>query len=512
MKILSSAEMKLAEQSAIQNGISEIRLMSNAGDGAFVKICDTVGNTLSQSECVVLCGSGNNGGDGFVVARRLAEKAKRVTAVLMNSLPKTPCAEAMYSLCKETKCDILDLDFDKPTVLTRLLSAKIVVDAVFGTGFHDSLPQKAQEIFQIVNEGSAKVFALDLPSGVNADTGELSENTVCADCTIAFGSLKLGHVLKPSSEVFGKLCVVAIGIPENAYSAMPDAVESVDMKYLKSVLPKILPHANKGDNGRVLNIAGSSSMSGAAALSTMGILRSGTGLCTLASVKEVINRVASSIYEPTLMPLLENQWGQISAENRGYLAKNLEKYSAVCIGMGLGISEDTRQIVKTVLKNADCPVILDADGLNLIASDINILKDTKANVIITPHPGEMSRLIGRTAAEINENRLEAARSFARKYGVTVVLKGRFTVISSPSGKSFINLSGNAGLAKGGSGDILSGIISSFAAQGAAPEIAAAAGVYLHGLAADKAAAHSSMRGMLPSDVLSMLPKILKEAE
>lgn len=512
MKILTTNQMKFAEGCAVDAGISELRLMTNAGNGAFKKICAVMGESLADAECVVLCGSGNNGGDGFVVARRLAERSSRVTAVLVNSLPKTACAQSMYERCKESSCEILDLDFDKPAVLTRLLSARVVVDAVFGTGFHGILPEKHRELFAIVNESEAVTFALDLPSGVNADTGETSPDTLSADYTIVFGALKRGHVLRPQSEVFGKLSVIAIGIPDKAFGLLPEALTAVDSEYAKNALPARKTASNKGDYGKLLIIAGSENMSGAAALSVLGALRTGVGLCTLASVKTVIDRTASGIYEPTYITLFANADGCISAENKPLLREKLKGFCAVCIGMGMGVCEDTREIVKSVLKNADCPVILDADGLNVIASDINILKDTKADVIITPHPGEMARLVGKTALQVNESRLETAADFAYEYGVTVVLKGKNTVVCAPDGSMFVNLTGNSGLARGGSGDILSGMIASFAAQGVDLTDAAACGVYFHGLAADRAAASSSLRGMLPSDLFKALPKVLQEAE
>ena len=505
MLVLTTEQMKKAENISNNLGVSYLRLMKNAGAAAFKTITSILGDDLNGRHFVVLCGNGNNGGDGFVVASRLAELSDNVTIVMMNSLPLTKSAESMYDYCKQMQIEILDLSFDINFILSRIRTADIIVDAIFGIGFHGEMPDKMATVIDAVNSAGGDIYALDIPSGCNADTGEVSVGSIAADKTIVFGALKIGQLLPPCCDMLGDVHVVEIGLPERAIELHSNAASLITIDMVKESLPCRNPSSHKGDYGRLLNIAGSVRMSGAAALSTLAALRSGVGICTLAAPKQVVSSLSSRVFESLYLPLESDEYGFLSHKCLDELKSNLHTAQAISIGMGLGVNDDTKVIVREVIKCADVPIILDADGINCIVDDIDILKDTNADIIITPHPGEMARLLNITTNEVQANRHNLARDFAMEMGITVVLKGHRTIVALPDGAIYFNTNGNAGLARGGSGDVLSGIIGAFLAQGISTEKAATMAVFLHGLCADRIADRTSIHGMLPSDIISELP-------
>lgn len=505
--VLTTEQMKKAENISNNLGVSYLRLMKNAGAAAFKTITTILGDDLNGRHFAVLCGNGNNGGDGFVLASRLAELSDNVTIIMMNSLPLTESAESMYDYCKQMQIEILDLSFDINLILSRIRSADIIIDAIFGIGFHGDMPDKMATIITAANSAHGEIYALDIPSGCNADTGEVADNSIVADKTIVFGALKIGQLLPPCCDILGEVHVVEIGLPAQAIKLLGNVASLITIDMVKDSLPGRDPSSHKGDYGRLLNIAGSERMSGAAALSTLAALRSGVGICTLAAPRQVISSLSSSIYESLFLPLESDNDGFLSHRCLDRIESNLHTAQAISIGMGIGISDDTKIIVREVIQNANVPIILDADGINCIADDIDILKDTNADIIITPHPGEMARLLGITTDEVQANRHNLARDFAVQMGITTVLKGRCTIVALPSGKVYFNTNGNAGLARGGSGDVLSGMIGAFLAQGISAERAATMAVFLHGLCADRIADRSSMQGMLPSDIIAELPAV-----
>lgn len=281
---------------------------------------------------------------------------------------------------------------------------------------------------------------------------------------------------------------------------------------IKSIFPKRNPVSHKGSYGKLLIVAGCDRYRGAAALCTEAALRSGAGVITLASVPSVIDAVSAKLYEPVYYPLPQNKAGTLSHTALPLLLEQAEKSSALLIGCGLGQNPDISSTVETLLKTISCPLILDADGLNAIADRINILRTAKSRIILTPHLGEMSRLCGKNISELQADPIEAARSFATEYRVVVVLKDADTVVAAPNVKIYLNTTGNAGMARGGSGDVLAGIIAAFVCQGLSPEQAAFCGVYLHGAAGDLTAGKSSILGMLPSDMIRVLPELYHFAE
>ncbi len=501
---VTNEQMKRAEINADAGGIPFLQLMKNAGEACFNRINKITGG-VKDKNVVVLAGRGNNGGDGIVITDLLLEAGANAILIFACDLPKTDCARLCYSIY-ETGLNMSLYAHQKENVKRVLENCEIVVDCVFGTGFHGELEESLSDLFKFVNEKcSAVKFSVDVPSGCNSDTGEIAENAFKPDFTITLGAVKKGLYSHPCFEHCGLLLLADIGIEQEHYEGC-EAVLSGDI--LLEFLPKRLPVSNKGTYGRVLNIAGSARYTGAALLSTDAALKMGAGLCTLATPTRVVNAIASAVPEATYLPLSADIDGFINEEGvdalKAFLTDN--KFSAISVGCGLGKSRIVEEAVEYLIKNADCPLIIDADGLNSIAANINILKENKNGVIVTPHPAEFSRMTGKTVEEIQSDRITLAKNFSREYNVITVLKGANTVIAAPTGECFVNTTGNAGLAKGGSGDVLTGIVTSLVAQGTDIFYGSALGVYLHGQAADRLSKTKNLFGIMPRDLMNEIVK------
>lgn len=314
----------------------------------------------------------------------------------------------------------------------------------------------------------------------------------------------------PLNGYCGEITIADIGIPPECFQGLEGLIAYPDEKEIEELILIRPKDSHKGMFGRILNIAGSEKMPGACALSTLAALRSGAGLMVTATVKSAAQSLSSNIFESMYLPLEANADGMISRSNIEAILEEVKKASVIMLGRGLGVSDDTKEIVRAVIENAECPVILGADGINCIADGIDIIRNKKAGLILTPHPGELSRLTGIPIDEIIKNRMEHAVSFAKEYGVTVVSKGAPTYTASSDGSCWINSTGNPGLSRGGSGDILTGIIAGLRAQGLSDEEAAFAGAYLHGKAADNTAMKRSALGMLPQDVIEELTYLFRD--
>lgn len=496
-------QMKTIEENSDKNGVSYRALMENAGEALTMLIYKIGGETDISSGVVFICGSGNNGGDGFVSARLLAEGGVPVTVVLACGDPSTELAAVEYcELSGAGSIDVLNLNDNIEKVFSRFSEAAVIVDCVFGTGFHGFLPPQIKACFSFAERCGAIKIAADVPSGGDCLRGTVSEGTMKCAYTVTFGYKKVGMLMQPLEEYCGKIIAADIGFTEKCVHGLDYLPTLFTEKDASEMLPKRAKNAHKGDFGRLLNIAGSARMSGAAALSTKAALRSGAGLVTLATTETVISRIAGAMPEAMYLPL------EADAKNSDIILKECENKNAVSVGCGLSVTEGTKAIVKKVIKNAACPIILDADGINCIADNIDIIRDAKAELIITPHAGELARLAGISPAEAAADRLTLAVNLAREYGITVVAKGVPTFVAG-HGKVYVIPAGNPGLSRGGSGDVLTGIIAAFCAQGLAPLDAAALGVFVHGAAADLAAEKLSMTGMLPSDVIENLPFVFK---
>ncbi len=514
MFVVTSNQMYQAECNAVKRGVTFPQLMENAGQ-ACAKIIKTkfAISKGNPKKVLVICGKGKNGGDGFVIARALWEQGCKVTVMLACGEPKAADAVDMFSLIEAAGIDVIRYDNNLTLYRPLLEGADIIVEAVFGTGFSGSLNHSLSVLAQAVNAAKGKVVSIDVPAGADCDKATVSGVCFKADMTIAISAYKPIHITKPNNKYCGRIYVADIGINENDYKNL-DGITCYTLNpvEIRNMLPKRKPVSNKGTYGHALCVCGSMKMTGAAYLSVSGALRSGAGLVTAAFPQSAYAGIAPKLTEPLLLPLESNFEGTFAYSAMADIIEASKRASAVLIGCGLGFNKDTTTLVHNLIKEIKSPIILDADGINALSTNIDILKEAQAPVILTPHPGEMSRLCGKTVAEILANPIGIANDFAKKHGVTVVLKTANTVVCDGKSDVYINTTGNSGLSKGGSGDLLAGITVSFVAQGMKPFDAAVAAVYLHGLGADIVAEKTSMRGMLPSDVLNYLPELFSKFE
>ncbi len=499
--VVTNAQMKQAEQICDRESISYIRMMENAGIACAEEIMKLA---PKGSYITILCGNGNNGGDGFVISGVLAAHGISSAVILISGEPRTDCARHHFSRLSGAK--IMSWDEHREACCDQIVRSDVVVDCIFGTGFHGALPQSAADAIRFANNCPLRI-AVDVPSGINSDTGGMAEGFFCATHTLMIAAIKKGLLSLPCSDLIGETKLLDIGIDEFCYG--DDYIAVLTDESCRRPFASRVKSSHKGSYGKLMNIAGCVNYNGAAAMSTKAALRSGVGLCVLAAPRSVVTMLAPAIHETTYLPLPENDEGFVTDGAVKAVLRNINGVTAVCVGSGMGRSEATRNIVENVIRSVSCPIIIDADGLNSIAANIDILKERKGEIILTPHVKEFSRISGLSVEEIQADRIEAARRFAQRYGVTVVLKGANTVIASHSGFVCVNTCGNTGLAKGGSGDVLTGIIGALAAQGIAPEEAAACGVYCHALASDILLEAMPEVSMLPSDIINTLPAVFR---
>ncbi len=510
MKVLTSAQMRYTEQrAALEAGISLLRLMDNAGSAAarIIRGCIDV----TGKKCAVVCGAGNNGGDGFVVARKLCEAGGDVSIILAAGAPKTADAESMLERTKYQNIPVYDAALRLIDVGSVIASADVIVDAIFGIGFHDDVDGLPEKLIDLINVSTAKVFSLDIPSGMHADDGTVGKKCVKASYTVTFTSPKPAHLNVMAVPLCGHIEIVDIGIPKQIVESSQSSIELIDIKTVQKTLPKRKFDSHKGDFGTLLAICGSYTMPGAAVLSVSAAVRSGVGLAILATNDRAFPQIAPRLSEPIYAPLpsLSNESIDFDAAIPA-VEKAMAKATCILIGCGMTTDESCVKLLKYIIENSACPIVIDADGINILAENIDILQRATAPVIITPHPGEMSRLMKLTAEQVQNNRFLVARQTALRLNVTTVLKGAYTIIASPDGRFLVNASGNGGMASAGVGDVLAGIISALVAQGLDPCDAAMCGVHLHSLAGDRCAEKYSQYGMTASDIVRELPLLFKE--
>ncbi|MGI5856196.1 MAG: NAD(P)H-hydrate dehydratase [Candidatus Merdivicinus sp.] len=508
MKVLTSAAMKIAESAAVEQGSSYLELMERAGAGAAKQILALV--DVTERPVLVLCGKGNNGGDGLVVARHLVQAGGEATVLFLMGRELSALSRSnLYALegLPVTLMDGASLPEEEWNGLFR--SAGVVVDAVFGTGFSGDLPERCREALDEANRSSAVKIALDVPSGVDCDTGLFDPHSFQADVTYAFAAYKPAHLLKSSRALCGRLELVDIGIPEVQIASIADGVTVIRPDLAAHCIPRRREDSNKGDYGRLLDIGGCRNMTGAVILSALAAMRSGVGLVKVATAQPVVPLVGGRLLECIHHSLPTAGDGSISVDAADELREQSRWATAVLVGCGLSVTEDTKLLVEDLIASSCRPLVIDADGLNCIASNPDMLLKAHVPVILTPHMKEMSRLTGLPVEVVKARRFDVAAQFASKYGVTVVLKDANTVIATPKGERYLSDNGNAGMAKGGSGDVLAGIIASLLAQGAPTVSAAVAGVYLHAAAGDMAAQNLTQYAMLPSDLIDELPYVFR---
>lgn len=504
MKILTAHQTKNAEQIAFNKGISGERLMENAGSAAARVIKQSY--DLNGKLAVVVVGQGNNGGDGYVVARKLKEYGARVAVIMAMGIAMTRDSNTMQKRATDLGISVMNF-YDNTDLAKNLIdTADIIVDAIFGIGFHGATDREVSLIIEIINRSKAKIVALDIPSGVIADTGEALGSAVKADLTISFIGYKPCHFEYSDIKYCGSVKAVSIGIDDNEITDF--LAEVIDVKQALSYLSKIPSNAHKGTKGTTLIIGGSFGMAGAPMLSAKAAMRSGAGITKVCLPRDVYFVAAPMLPEAVFTPTNGKNGFLCGDDIKADLFKNV---NSVLIGPGMGNNESTLSAVLKSVEFSKVPTVIDADGLNVISFEPECLKSS-AVVAVTPHPGEMSRLTGKSVAEIQKNRISTALDFAKEYQVITVLKGSYTVIACPSGKIYVNTTGNEAMATAGSGDMLGGMIAAFLANGTEPEKAVVAAVCLHGAAGDYVAERIGIRGVITTDMIEGLPFVLNNGE
>lgn len=499
--VVTNSQMKQAERRCAEEYLPYIRLMENAGTACAEEIIKLA---PKGAYITILCGSGNNGGDGFVISAELAMHGISSAVVMVGGNPQTDTARHWFNRLHEAK--ILDFSQQREVCTEQILKSSVVIDCIYGTGFHGTLPEIAADALRLANQCPLRI-AVDVPSGINSDTGEMDKSCFMPTHTLVLGAMKNGLLNLPCCDLIGEIKLLDIGIDDTCYGE--EYIAQITDRSFSRPFPPRMRSSHKGSYGRLLNIAGSLCYNGAAVMSTRAALRTGVGLCTLAAPISAMKIAAGSVHECTYIPLPETDSGFVGGNAFERISEALQKSTAVSIGCGMGNSENTRTLTQAVIKAAACPIIIDADGINSIADNIDILKERQGEIILTPHVAEFSRISGLSITEIQRDRIGAAKAFSAEYGVTVVLKGANTVIAGADGSVFVNICGNTGLAKGGSGDVLTGIIASMVAQGISPVKAAASGVYCHARAADLLLTRFPEESMLPCDIIETLPMVYR---
>ena len=507
MRVLDAKQMREADRRTIDEiGIPAMVLMENAGRQV-VSTLDSTFETLADMRIAVLCGRGNNGGDGFVVARTLLGRSHDVGVYLVGqSADVKGEARANLDILRNLGVDVVEISDAAAWELhgTDVLGSDLIVDALFGTGLRPPLTGLAETIVEDLNASSRPVVAIDIPSGLSADTPDVSGPAVHATLTVTLGAPKLPLVLPPAESLAGNLVIADIGIPRSVIHEVEGPwVEILTKEMLRPVIEPRAHDSHKGDYGRVLIVAGSRGKTGAAYLSAMAALRSGAGLVTVAAPASCIPIIAALGAEFMTEPLEETADGAIAFEA---LDRVLDfGADVIAVGPGLGRQASTAAFVQGLVERSGVPMVIDADALNAFSGDADrLIGRDGVNLIITPHPGEMARLVGLPVDDVQKSRLEIARDFASGHHVHVVLKGHRTIIATAEGRTFINLTGNAGMATAGSGDVLTGMITAWSAQLMDAEAACKLAVYLHGLAGDLAEADEGETAMIAGDLLDRL--------
>ncbi len=516
MILITAEQMQQIDHQTIHLfGIPGMVLMENAGRGAFDMLVRKF-SPLENKRVAIVCGRGNNGGDGFVMGRYLMEKGISTTLFLLSVSDKLMGdAKSNYLLArklveKSPGSDLIEIP--DPAALdrhkSRFLHQDLFVDAIFGTGLNSEVQGLFKEIIQLVNASGKPVVSVDIPSGLNADTGAVCGVAIKASATACFAFAKAGLVLYPGNLYTGDLEIMDIGIPSFIAQAQNPALFLMEKKEIACLFAPRNFSSHKGSFGHLLVIAGSPGKTGAAALCANAAMRSGTGLVTLGVARSLNPCLESAVMEPITVPLPETREGCLGDSSLARIQALLSDKQALALGPGLGTDKETRSLVKKLIRKTPLPLVLDADGLNCIVDDLAILKARQAPTLLTPHPGEMARLVKKTVPEIQADRLGMATKFAREYQVILVLKGAQTLVSCPDGNTFVCPTGNPGMASGGMGDVLTGMIAGFLAQGLTAEDAARAGVFIHGLCGDLLAEQTGGFGFLASDMLLAIPRAL----
>jgi hydroxyethylthiazole kinase-like uncharacterized protein yjeF len=507
MKVVSGQVMQLMDQRAIgEFGIAGLTLMENAGKACVDAISESFGPGEGKTALIVT-GKGNNGGDGFVISRLLSQRGWQAPVLLPISCHDV-AGDAAANLFR-LEPGVVTCAPEGPLPHAQLFEkATIIVDALLGTGVKSEVAGNYRQAIEMINAAGVPVVAVDIPSGVDASSGRVLGLAVRADLTVTFALAKLGNVLQPGAELCGRLLVADIGMPDAVIAEAP-GFEFVDLPCAKRLFRPRSTVAHKGSSGHCLIVAGSTGKSGAAAMAANSAVRAGAGLVTLA-VPAALNAVLEvKTTEVMTLAVGRPDAGHLGAGDLAVLLRAADGKNAVALGPGIGSAASTVYLVHSLIASLPAPLVLDADGLNAVALDPELLLARRDRVtLLTPHPGEMARLCGCSIAEVEADRIGCARDFAVRFQVHLILKGARSIVAAPDGSVAINGSGNPGMATGGMGDVLTGVLTSLLGQGYPPFQACQFAAFLHGHAADLLAERRRMQGMNATDVQELLPEAL----
>lgn len=511
MKVVLNDEMRLIDRTSIEKyGIPGVVLMENAGISVVNEIVD---NFNFDSKFTIVCGRGNNGGDGFVVARHLHDKGYGVNVFILGD-KEVIKGDALinYKIITNLGISIKEIKNEDDLVKLKesIISHSIVIDGLFGTGLSKEVQGIPEKVINIINKYSKYTISIDIPSGIGGNDGKVFGTPIKANKTITFCLPKCGNLVYPGAEYNGKLVIRDIGIPNEVIKNVELKHNLIDIEIVRKGLPSRKKDTHKGTYGKANVIAGSAGMTGAAILTCKSALRTGTGLLRLYVGESINHIVKTGVPEAITVPLQEMRKGVIGIHHIEKIINDAKEANVLTIGPGCGSTSELAEIIKQVLAKVEIPIIIDADGLNVLSRDKEWFLEKKSKIVITPHIGEMARLTNIPIEEIRHDLIKVAKDFATKWGVVVVLKGASTIVASPEGEIYINVKGNPGMATAGSGDVLTGIITGLIAQGLEPLKAAITAVYLHGLTGDKVAYDKGEYGLLAGDLVESLPYTIKD--
>jgi hydroxyethylthiazole kinase-like uncharacterized protein yjeF len=513
MRVVTAEQMRSIDRKTIEGyGMPGAVLMERAG----LSVSRRIRELFEKRKVVVLAGSGNNGGDGIVAARDLFNRGWNARIIVLAKEGKLShdCL-AQYRIAKKMGAPVAF----RTNVSSADLHSAVVVDAIFGTGLSKPLTSPLADVVRFLNDAALPVVSVDIPSGISSDNGQVMGEAVRADYTVTFGLPKVGHVIYPGAEYCGELFVENIGFPEELLTSDAIGLQTIEKAMALALVPERPAYSHKGDYGHALVVAGSKGKTGAALMTAKACLRAGAGMVTIGIPETLSGAFQSRVTEEMVLPLPDNG-GILAADALSPILDFLDKTADVlAIGPGLTAGPGIVKILKGLLTAAAVPMVLDADAINAISGNTDTLTKVKSPVVLTPHPGEMARLLrtkSRGADEtelrnsIERDRINTALSFARRTGTCLVLKGVPTIIADPEGKVFINTTGNPGMATAGAGDVLTGIIAGCVGQGMSPLDASVFGTYLHGLSGDIVSSKKGMHSLVAGDLIESLPEAFRE--
>ncbi len=504
MKLATREIIRELDRKTIEEyGVIGLLLMENAGRGVVRVVLDEF---PEAKQIAIFAGGGNNGGDGFVAARHLLSAGKEVITYLATD-PDKISGDALtnFEALKKIGGKIVELKGD----LSSYERSDLIIDALLGTGLESEVKGFYKRVIEFINSTSTPVVAVDLPSGLDCNTGQPLGVSVKAEATVTFVAPKLGLAVYPGAELAGRVFVVDITVPKFLEDGVED--ELITFKKISSILKPRSPDTHKGTYGFLFVLSGSPGKTGAATLVALGALRVGVGLVSVGIPKSLNPIMEEKLTEAMTEPLPETESGTLRRESvEPALEAMSQRKTALAIGPGISTSGEAGEFLYEILRRSTIPIVVDADGITLIAQNLEVLKETKVPIILTPHPGEMGRLVGKSPSEVQGSRIAIAREFSSMYNVYTVLKGARTLVGTPGGKVFVNPTGNPGMASGGVGDVLTGVIGGFLAQGYSPEDSSLLGVFLHGFSGDLVATRRGEVGIIANDIADALPEAIEE--